>query len=395
MSDFVMPSLGADMEAATLVKWRTEPGAHISRGDIIAEVDTDKGVIEIECFESGVVERLVLEPGTKAPVGALMAVIRGDDESAPAAAPSQAPRPPAVPPMPVAEPVPARAAGSVRVSPLARKRAADLGVDLARVTGTGPGGAIEMADVESASAHAKASPSVGATGTAAAPAPVVPASSAMRRAIAAAMAKSKREIPHYYLQTRIDMSRALAWLHGENARRPIEARLLPIVPLLKAVAHALGDVPALNGFWIDGEHRQAADRHLGVAIAMRGGGLVAPAVHHVDRLSCDELMATLGELIPRARAGRLRSSEMTDATITVTSLGDLGVETVFGIIYPPQVALVGFGRIQDQPWVDGGVVTARPVIVATLAADHRATDGHVGGQFLDALDRRLQAPEHL
>ena len=385
MSDFLMPSLGADMEAATLVKWRVEPGAHVSRGDIIAEVDTDKGVIEIECFESGVVERLVLEPGTKAPVGALMAVIHSD----------RPPSPPG-PPSPVAQPAPARAAG-MRVSPLARKRAAELGIDVASITGTGPGGAIQVADVESASARHGAASGGGVSGpvaTAPAAAPLAPMDG-MRRAISAAMAKSKREIPHYYLQTRIDMSRTLEWLHAENARRPIEARLLPVVPLLKAVAAALGDVPALNGFWIEGEHRPAANRHLGVAIAMKGGGLVAPAVHHVDRLSCDELMAALGDLVPRARAGRLRSSEMTDATITVTSLGDLGVETVFGIIYPPQVAIVGFGKIVEQPWAEGGLVTARPIVTATLAADHRATDGHTGGQFLDALARRLQAPEQL
>jgi pyruvate dehydrogenase E2 component (dihydrolipoamide acetyltransferase) len=209
------------------------------------------------------------------------------------------------------------------------------------------------------------------------------------------MAKSKREIPHYYLQTRIDMTRTMAWLREENARRAIDRRLLPVVPLLKAAAAALRDVPALNGFWMNGAHAQAADVHVGVAIAMRGGGLVAPAVHHVDRLSCDELMAALTDLIPRARAGRLRSSEMTDATITVTSLGDLGVESVYGIIYPPQVALVGFGKVLEQAWAENASVTARPVVVATLAADHRATDGHLGGQFLDALASRLQAPEGL
>jgi len=378
-----MPSLGADMEAATLVKWRVEPGQHVSRGDIIAEVDTDKGVIEIECFETGIVDRLLLEPGTKAPVGALMAVIRSDGDR------------------PRAEPPPTAPGPGVRVSPLARKRAAELGIDLGRVTGTGPGGAIQVADVESASARQGAAgagepgPVASAQAAAQAAAPVAAPAEGMRRAIAAAMAKSKREVPHYYLQTRIDMTRTLAWLHAENAHRPIEARLLPVVPLLKAVAAALGDVPALNGFWIEGEHRPAADRHLGVAIAMKGGGLVAPAVHHVDRLSCDEVMAALGDLIPRARAGRLRSSEMTDATITVTSLGDLGVETVFGIIYPPQVAIVGFGRILEQPWAEGGLVTARPIVTATLAADHRATDGHTGGQFLDALTRGLQAPEQL
>ena len=126
---------------------------------------------------------------------------------------------------------------------------------------------------------------------------------------------------------------------------------------------------------------------------MKGGGLVAPAVHDVDRKSCDDLMADLRDLIPRARAGRLRSSEMTDATLTVTSLGDLGVEAVFGVIYPPQVALVGFGKIMEQPWAKDGMLGVHPVMHASLAADHRATDGHVGAQFLDALNRHLQSPE--
>jgi pyruvate dehydrogenase E2 component (dihydrolipoamide acetyltransferase) len=207
------------------------------------------------------------------------------------------------------------------------------------------------------------------------------------------VARSAREVPHYYLQARIDMSRALEWLAGENARRPIDRRLLPAVLLLKAVARALGDVPALNGFWIDGAFRPGTGVHIGMAIARRGGGLVTPAIHNVDRRSYDEIMGALHDLIPRARAGRLRSSEMTDATITVTSLGDLGADTVFGVIYPPQVALVGFGRIGEQPWAAGGVVTARPVVSASLAADHRATDGLVGARFLDRLARHLQRPE--
>jgi pyruvate dehydrogenase E2 component (dihydrolipoamide acetyltransferase) len=215
----------------------------------------------------------------------------------------------------------------------------------------------------------------------------------MRRAIAAAMARSKREIPHYYLQARIDMSHAQAWLRAENEKRPIEQRLLPVVVLLKAVARALRDVPALNGFWINGEHRVADAIHVGFAIAMKGGGLLAPAIHDVDRRSCDELMADLRDVIPRARAGRLRSSEFTDSTITVTSLGDGGVESVLGVIYPPQVAIVGFGAIMDQPWAEHGMVGVRPVITASLAADHRATDGHLGAQFLEALARHLRTPE--
>jgi pyruvate dehydrogenase E2 component (dihydrolipoamide acetyltransferase) len=217
----------------------------------------------------------------------------------------------------------------------------------------------------------------------------------MRRAIAAAMARSKREIPHYYLAAPVDMRRALGWLAEENRRRPVEERLLPAAPLLKAVALALRQVPELNGFWLDGAFQPSAAVHLGVAIAIRGGGLIAPALHDADRKSVGELMAGLRDLVQRARAGTLRSSEASDPTVTVTNLGDQGVETVFGVIYPPQVALVGLGRIVDRPWAEGGLLGVRPVLTATLAADHRASDGHRGGLFLAALDRLLQEPEKL
>ncbi|MEW6284039.1 MAG: 2-oxo acid dehydrogenase subunit E2, partial [Candidatus Eremiobacterota bacterium] len=217
----------------------------------------------------------------------------------------------------------------------------------------------------------------------------------MRRAIAAAMARSKREIPHYYLETPVDMSRATRWLQEDNARRPITARLLPVVLLLKAVARALGDVPELNGYWADDRLQVQEAVHVGFAISLRQGGLVAPAIHHVDLKSLDELMQAIHDLIPRARSGRLKSSEMTDPTITMTNLGDLGVETVHGIIYPPQVALVGFGRISERPWAEAGMLGVRPVVTATLAGDHRATDGRVGARFLDALNHHLQEPEQL
>ncbi len=217
----------------------------------------------------------------------------------------------------------------------------------------------------------------------------------MRRAIAAAMARSNREIPHYYLQMRIDMSRTLRWLESENLKRPIQERILSVVPLIKAVALALGDVPELNGYWIDDRHQPQEAINIGFAISLRQGGLITPALLQVDLKNLDELMGALRDLITRTRAGRLRSSEMTDATITVTSLGDLGVETVYGVIYPPQVALVGFGKVMEQPWAESGMLAVRPVLTATLAADHRATDGRRGAQFLDALNRYLQEPSKL
>jgi pyruvate dehydrogenase E2 component (dihydrolipoamide acetyltransferase) len=217
----------------------------------------------------------------------------------------------------------------------------------------------------------------------------------MRRAIAAAMARSNREIPHYYLQTRIDMSRALKWLEAENLKRPLKQRLLLAVLLLKAVSRALIDVPELNGYWLDDHHEPQEAIHIGFAISLRQGGLIAPAIHNVDLLSLDELMEAMHDLIARTRSGGLRGSEMTDGTITVTNLGDMGVETVYGVIYPPQVALVGFGKVVELPWAESGMLGIRPVLTATLAADHRATDGRRGGQFLDALTQYLQEVEKL
>lgn len=217
----------------------------------------------------------------------------------------------------------------------------------------------------------------------------------MRQAIASAMSRSNREIPHYYLETAIDMSAALRWLEGENLRRSIKDRILPAVLLLKAVARALTEVPELNGFWIDNRHQVQESVNIGFAIALRQGGLIAPAIHDVDLLSLDELMAATRDLITRTRSGRLRSSEMTDATVTVTNLGDLGVDTVYGVIYPPQVALVGFGRISERPWAEDGMLGVRRVVTATLSADHRATDGHRGSLFLEALNRHLRNPEQL
>lgn len=416
MADFVMPSLGADMQSATLVKWHVKPGDVVKRGQILAEVDTDKGIIDIECFVNGEIEKLVAEPGAKIPVGSVLAMIKTSEAMPAAVSPPPAPTPavevPVVQPesphvhaSPLAKKVAAelhvdlqtlvshgtgpgglidredvenaaKPGTRVRISPLGRRRAVELKVDISSLRGSGPDGAIEAADVERA-----AKPVAAKTGD------------PMRRAIAAAMAKSKREIPHYYLQTRIDMSVMLAWLQAENQKRSIKDRLLPVVPLLKALAKALRDVPQLNGFWIDGEHRVSESIHLGFAISMKGGGLVAVALHDVDKKSCDELMTDLRDLIPRARSGRLRSSEMTDATITITSLGDLGVETVFGVIYPPQVAIIGLGKIMEQPWAKDGMLGVHPVMTASLAADHRATDGHLGAQFLEALNRHLQTPD--
>jgi pyruvate dehydrogenase E2 component (dihydrolipoamide acetyltransferase) len=392
MAEFVMPALGADMEAGRLIAWMKKPGDKIERGEIIAEIDTDKGLIEIECFATGVVEKLLISPGDKVPVGTVLAVIREEGMGA-----RKAERPEEKPATAPAGSIPAiTTPARLKISPVARKMAAELGVDPEAITGTGPGGRITHEDVERAAAARTAAAQV-------APPiqpPIQPEDSAdraarMRQTIAAAMARSKREIPHYYLSEMIDMSRAIKWLAEENQKRPVEGRLLLGAILVKAVALALHDVPELNGFWKDGRAVPSKEIHVGMAIALRGGGLIAPALHNADRQSLDELMKNLRDLTQRARAVRLRSSELTDPTITVTSLGDQGVETVFGVIYPPQVAIVGFGKVVERPWAVNGMIGARQVMTATLAADHRASDGHRGGLFLAAVDRLLQEPEKL
>ena len=370
-----MPSLGSDMEAGTLVEWRIQPGDQVKRGDIVAVVETQKGAIDVETFETGVVEQILVPVGEKVPVGTVLAIIRSATEAVTVLPPAPAPQQP--PPQ-----APAITPGRARISPAARKRAAELGVDLSGLIGTG--GAVTLDAVERAAQTAK-------------PPPLTPAErhAAMRQAIAAAMARAKREIPHYYLGTTIDMSRALAWLQAENERRPVTERLLHAVLLIKAVALAVRQTPQLNGFWIDGEFRPSQDVHVGMGISLRGGGLVAPALHHADTCSLDELMAGLRDLVQRARSGSLRSSELSDATLTITHLGEQGVDTVYGIIYPPQVALVGFGRVLERPWAVNGKIESRPVLQATLSADHRASDGHRGGLFLTAVDHLLQEPEKL
>ena len=408
MADFVMPSLGADMSAGTLAAWLKQPGETVSRGEIIAVVHTDKADVEVEVFTSGVIERMLIEPGTEVPVGTPLAVIREEGAAPVVATPAPAPAPAAAVPE---QPAPSAAAAApaiprtpaehhLLISPSARQLGHELGIEVEGLHGTGPGGRIQRRDVEAAAAAREETPKSAPPPVAPSAPPVVvtqPAerSAAMRRAIAASMTRSKREIPHFYLGQTIDMSRALAWLGQENLRRPVTERVLHGVLMIKAVALALREVPELNATWDGDELVRRNDVNVGVAISLRGGGLVAPALHHTDELTLEELMHAFRDLVSRARAGSLRSSEMSDPTITVTSIGERGVESIFGVIFPPQVAIVGFGTLVERPWISEGQILPCPIVNASLSADHRVTDGHRASQFLAAVDRLLQEPEEL
>ncbi|HXV95026.1 MAG TPA: dihydrolipoamide acetyltransferase family protein, partial [Gaiellaceae bacterium] len=358
MGEFLMPALGADMSAGTLIEWQKQPGDSVERGDIIAVVHTDKADVEVETFTTGVLEKLLVEPGTEVPVGTPLAVIREEGKPAPAV--------PGPPPPAVSE--------RLLISPSARHLAHELGVDLAALHGSGPGGRIQRKDVEAAARPAAPVPPEAPAAPVPPEAPARPApppaderQAAMRRAIAAAMARSKREIPHFYLAATVDMSNAVRWLAEENLRRDVPDRLLHGVLLIKAVALALREFPELNATWRDEQVVPGEGIHVGVAVSLRGGGLVAPAIHDTDRLSLDELMHALRSLTSRARAGSLRSSELSDPTITVTSIGERGVESLYGVIFPPQVAIVGFGKLVERPWVSKGQVLPCPVVTATVS----------------------------
>jgi pyruvate dehydrogenase E2 component (dihydrolipoamide acetyltransferase) len=217
----------------------------------------------------------------------------------------------------------------------------------------------------------------------------------MRTAIAAAMSRSKREIPHYYLSTTLDVTPAADWLAAHNAAAPVTGRLLFPALLIKSVALACRDLDGFSGFYRDGRYESSRAVHVGVAVALRGGGLVAPAIMDTADKPLVALMDDFRALVTRARAGRLRASELAAPTIILTSLGDDSVDAVFPIIQPPQVAIVGAGGIVERPWVVDGAIVPRKVLTLSLGADHRVTDGRLGAQFLARIAAKLVQPASL
>lgn len=401
MGVFVMPSLGSDMESGTLVEWLVKPGESVQRGDVVAVVETQKGAIEIETFEAGRVDSLTAEPGQTLAVGAPMAVILAEGESPPARAPApaeaqaapgkpladaaaQAQPPQAEPPQAERPPSPAP---RPRASPAARSLARERGIDLAGLRGTGPSGAILLSDVAAASPPR-------AERDGAQPAPGRVDIAEMRKAIAAAMSRSKRTIPHFYLSQTVDIEALSTSLETGNAERAPADRILLGAAFVRAAVIAAQAVPRLNGHYDDARgFVEAENVNAGVAVALRGGGLVAPALIDAGTLDLAATMQGMRDLVGRARAGRLRNSEMTQGTITVSSLGESGAEAMAGIIFPPQVALVTFGAPQRRPWVVGDAVVPRRTVTVTLSVDHRVSDGRGADRFLAALADALLRPE--
>ena len=435
MIDITMPSLGADMAEGTLIEWLVTIGDQVNKGDIIAVIETDKGAIDMEAYQSGKVSKIVVQPITKVPVGTVLARLESDSNSDPGSkTPTTKPKQQQqnktleeesdkqtqteeiVSEKIVSEKIVSKKAlpidtlpeeifpkkkspkkASPLASPLVRKIAEDSQLDLSTIKGSGPGGAIILNDVVNDAANNSSeavdgSKKIKKTST---QNNTDTNTNAMRTAIALAMEKSKREIPHYYLSLDIDISKTLQWLHTENKEREPDQRQLLLAVLLKAVANTLIKFPQLNGYYLNNQFQPSEGVHIGNAISLRKGGLVVPAIHHVETLSLDDVMRALRDVVNRSRGGRLRSSELSDATITVTNMGDLGSDTVFGIIYPPQVAIIGFGTPRKAPQVKDNALIVSHIITISLSADHRVSDGGLGAKFLNTFAHQLQKPESL
>jgi len=394
------------MESAILMEWHVQVGDVVKKGQVIGEVETSKGVIEIEVFENGVITELLVEEESDCAVGTPLAIISNESatqeeviqekpqkEEAPieptppqSVVQEEQPKPPKVEePKEVSTIKPS---DRIQISPAAKKRVQELGIDIATLAKE-DGSPIQLQDIPTTKDNVEKPTKQEQVTSKEKP------KDPMRNAIAKAMSLSNREIPHYYLNTTINVTPALKFLEELNAQRDISKRILPATLLIRACVKALQAVPQLNGFWVENEHQISPTINPGVAIALRKKGLITPALLDAGSLSLDETMEQFGDLIKRARGGKLKGSELSQQTITISNLGDLGVDEVYGVIYPPQVAVIGLGRISDAPWVIGDGLTVRKVLKATIAGDHRATDGRTGALFLDKLDKLLQNPKEL
>ncbi|WP_321284550.1 dihydrolipoamide acetyltransferase family protein [uncultured Vibrio sp.] len=425
--DITMPALGADMRDGTLMEWQIKPGDHVEKGDIIAVIETSKGAIDMESYHTGTISELLIEPDIKLPVGSVMARMESDTPVTPVAdiksstssqnAPEPLPDtldeelPPYIAPKTartsVNEPKPKRDTVTESelskhisksspsesqqrqyASPVARQAAHLSRIELSTLTGSGPYGAVLLRDLPK-DANTQTPPPADKTKA------VRQDVSPMRQAISDAMSRSKKEIPHYYLALDIDLNKVQTWLAEQNQQREPEQRLLLPAVILNAIARQLVKFPDLNGFYQDGRFTPSTEVNIGNTISLREGGLVIPGILNADQLSVDQTMDALRDLAERSRRGRLRSSEISQTTITVTSIGERGADSITGVIYPPQVAIIGLGRQRQAPVIRENQIEIGEIMTVTLAADHRVSDGVTGARFLQALAKQLQHPEAL
>ena len=461
-TSIVMPQLGYDMREGTVVRWLKNEGDDVARGEIIAEIETDKAVVEFSPTTGGVLRRIVAGEGVVVPVGQPIAVITDPGEAlpddmagpAPETVEETSPAPETVAVEPAAAPPAPADGGEVRASPIARRLAREQGVDLASVTGSGPGGRIVESDVLAAAATAAAVAAVLAapsgvlasplarrlareegldialiTGSgpggriveadilaavqdqaasAAAPAPSVaedvpapeePAAerlelSRMRRTIAKVTSDSKREAPHFYVAADIDMTKAMALRRDVNDQLDADVRVSVNDLIVKASAVAIGRHPKFNSFYREDHLQMNSGINVGIAIAL-DSGLIVPGIPECESMSLVEIAAASRDLAARANSGTLRAEEYTGTTYSVSNLGMFDVDSFTAIIFPPHAAILAVGTVKQQPVVRAGEITVADIMKATLSVDHRVADGAEAAQFLSEIKRLLENPVSL
>ena len=455
-TSIVMPQLGYDMREGTVVRWIKREGDEVVANEVIAEIETDKAVVEFKPTTGGVLRRIVASEGEAVPVGELIAVIGDADEALPddLAGPAVASPEPEVPPEPAPAPAPVPAAapagevraspiarrlarergvdlatvtgtgpggriveadvlaaadaaisaaeaGRVLASPLARRLAREQGIDLAAVTGTGPGGRIVEADVNAAAAALAAAPPVPEPAPAAAP-PPTPAPegaeradlSRMRQAIASVTSGSKREAPHFYVAADIDMTAAMALRRDINDELPASSRVSVNDLIVKASALAIGKHPKFNSFYRGDYLQMNSSINVGIAIALESG-LIVPGIPECENKTLAQIAAASRDLIDRANNGRLQAEEYTGTTYSVSNLGMFDVDSFTAIIFPPHAAILAVGAVKEQPVARDGQIAIAEIMKATLSVDHRVADGAEAAQFLMEIKRLLEKPVSL
>ncbi|MBA6341738.1 2-oxo acid dehydrogenase subunit E2 [Colwellia sp. MB02u-10] len=436
--DITMPSLGADMSEGMLVEWLIKVGDKVKHGDIIAVLETQKGAIDMEAYHDGIITQLLVQPVNTVPVGSVLARIDTEekslnesknqntstediikepitteeistekiitekitpekivsekiiDEPVLLSAAALTEKPLLKPQKKIIEKLNINTktnnkTNRVLASPIVRKIAKAQQLDLLRIKGSGPNGGIILKDIAQITPKTRLTEGESLTN--------------MRSAIAAAMTKSKQEIPHFYLSVDLPINKAQQWLQQVNKDKTPQTHILLIALVLKAVAISLQKYPQLNGFYQQGHFEPVSEINIANVISLRAGGVVVPALRHVEQLSVPEIMSALRDITRRSRAiergERLRSSELMGATITITNMGERGVDQVFGIIYPPQVAIIGVGKVKKVPQVCDEKIDIGEQITLCLSADHRVVDGMLAAKFLNSLAKNLQKPEQL
>lgn len=354
-----MPSLGADMDKGKLMDWKIKVGDKVIKGQSIALVETTKSTVEIESFREGEVLELVGHLGDDIPVGQVIATFDVQPDSLTVEAITDT---------------------RLKISPRAKKMAQDHGVNIDMLKGTGTKGEISSSDVENFLTSQNKSYETDST---------------IRDAIAKAMSKSKREIPHYYLKIQVNLKKFMIWLDKKNGTLKPEDRIMLSSAFLYAVNLSLKEHPEMNGHYENGIFQPSSSVNMGIAISLKSGGVLVPAILNSDEKNLMELNQSFQDLIIRTRNDHLKNSELTEGTVTVTNIGDSGVDEVYGVIFPPQVAIIGFGRVAQSPIVENNNLTLGYVVNITLSADHRVTDGLNGSKFLSKIENILLHPEQM